>query len=98
MTDKLKAIVLFADAGGLSYGFEAKGYDVVLALEKDSWAVETYKENHRNKNCIEADITQVPDVFLWSILKKVDVVMGVPPCQGFSIAVNNRCKEGVLNL
>ena len=42
---------------------EARGYDVVLALEKDSWAIETYKANHRNLNCLEADITQIPDDF-----------------------------------
>lgn len=90
----IKAIDLFAGAGGLSYGFEAKGYDIVLALEKDSWAIETYKANHRNLNCIEADITQIPDDFFVEYQGKVDVVMGGPPCQGFSIAASNRRKEG----
>ena len=95
MTDRIiKAIDLFAGAGGLSYGFEAKGYDIVLALEKDSWAIETYKANHRNLNCVEADITQIPDDFFVEYQEKVDVVMGGPPCQGFSIAASNRRKEG----
>lgn len=89
-----KVIDLFAGAGGLSYGFEAKGYDVVLALEKDSWAIETYKANHRNLNCLEADITKIPDDVFEEYKGKVDIVMGGPPCQGFSIAASNRRKEG----
>ena len=94
MTNRIvKAIDLFAGAGGLSFGFEAKGFDVVLALEKDSWAIETYKANHRNSNCVEADITLIPDEFFLDYQGKVDVVMGGPPCQGFSIAASNRRKE-----
>ncbi len=89
-----KVIDLFAGAGGLSYGFEAKGFDVVLALEKDSWAIETYKANHRNLNCLEADITKIPDEAFKEYNGKVDIVMGGPPCQGFSIAASNRRKEG----
>lgn len=95
MTDRnIKAIDLFAGAGGLSFGFEAKGVEVVLAIEKDSWAVETYQKNHRNKNCVEADITKLPDSFFGEYQGKVDIVMGGPPCQGFSIAASNRRKEG----
>lgn len=86
----IKAIDLFAGAGGLSFGFEAKGIEVVLAIEKDSWAVETYLNNHKNKNCIEADITKLSDDYFRSYRGTVDIVMGGPPCQGFSIAASNR--------
>ncbi len=89
-----KAIDLFAGAGGLSFGFETKGIEVVLAIEKDAWAVETYQKNHINKNCIEADITKLPDAFFEKYKGTADIVMGGPPCQGFSIAASNRRKVG----
>ena len=86
MTDRnIKAIDLFAGAGGLSFGFEAKGVEVVLAIEKDSWAVETYQKNHRNKNCVEADITKLPDSFFGEYQGKVDIVMGGPHVRAFQL-------------
>lgn len=90
---KYTAIDLFSGAGGLSLGFEAKGFNVLLAIEKDLWAKDTYNLNHKNKNCIEADITMLPDDYFLGYKDKVDVVMGGPPCQGFSIAASNRRKK-----
>ena len=89
---KLTAIDLFAGAGGLSYGFEMVGFDIKLAVEKDAWAAETYVANHANKNILEADIYSLNDEFFAEYSGKVDVVMGGPPCQGFSIAASNRRK------
>lgn len=89
---KLTAIDLFAGAGGLSYGFEMEGFDIKLAVEKDAWAAETYAANHINKNILEADIYSLDDTFFAEYSGKVDVIMGGPPCQGFSIAASNRRK------
>ena len=83
-------IDLFAGAGGLSLGFEQKSFSIDLAIEKDLWAQETYVLNHKNQNCLIADISQLPDSFFEQYKNKVDVVMGGPPCQGFSIAASNR--------
>jgi len=88
-----QVIDLFAGAGGLSLGFESKGFEIALAIEKDTWAKETYNLNHQNKNCIEADIASLPDSFFLPYKGKVNVVMGGPPCQGFSIAASNRRKK-----
>lgn len=90
---EIHAIDLFSGAGGLSYGFEQAGCVVDLAIEKDAWAVETYKANHINKNIIEVDINELDDVFFEKYRNKVDIVMGGPPCQGFSIAASNRRKK-----
>ena len=90
---KYKVIDLFAGAGGLSLGFESKGFEISLAIEKDAWAKDTYNLNHQNKNCIEADITSLSDSFFLDYKGKVNVVMGGPPCQGFSIAASNRRKK-----
>ena len=88
-----KVVDLFAGAGGLSYGFEKVGFDISLAVEKDAWAVETYIANHKNKNAIEADIYTLDEQFFEPYKGNVDIVMGGPPCQGFSIAASNRRKE-----
>lgn len=61
MMSKYTIIDLFSGAGGLSYGFEMAGCEVKLAIEKDAWAVETYKANHKNQNVFELDITTLPD-------------------------------------
>ncbi len=90
---KLKVIDLFAGAGGLSYGFEQAGHEIVLAVEKDAWAVETYKYNHINNNIVEDDINNLSDEFFLPYANNVDIVMGGPPCQGFSIAASNRRKK-----
>lgn len=67
----LTGIDLFAGAGGLSYGFEKAGFDICLAVEKDTWACDTYKLNHKNKNIIEGDITQLPDDFLQYTMERL---------------------------
>lgn len=90
---KYKVVDLFSGAGGLSYGFEEAGCEIVLAIERDTWAVDTYRANHKNKNIIEADITTLPDDFFLQYQGKVDIVIGGPPCQGFSIAASNRRKQ-----
>lgn len=86
-------IDLFAGAGGLSYGFEQAGCKIALAVEKDAWAVETYKYNHKNKNIVEGDINELDNTFFEKYKGKIDIVMGGPPCQGFSIAASNRRKK-----
>lgn len=93
MEKRYSGIDLFAGAGGLSYGFEQAGFDIKLAVEKDAWAVETYKSNHKNQNVIEGDIFQMEDSFFEPYKGNIDIVMGGPPCQGFSIAASNRRKQ-----
>lgn len=81
----------FAGAGGFSLGFELAGATVVGAIETDSWACETFKFNHPLANVIHSDITALSDkdiVDLFGHLN-VDIVLGGPPCQGFSICNKN---------
>lgn len=89
MSQKYKAIDLFAGAGGLSLGFMNAGFDIELAIEIDDWAHQTYKANHPNVNAICSDITKLPDSY-FEKYKNIDAVVGGPPCQGFSIAASNR--------
>lgn len=88
-------IDLFAGCGGLSTGFEMAGFNIPLAVEKDDWASETYKANHKGTKVVTEDITQVLD--LDSLLPKknmkIDGIIGGPPCQGFSLSGNRDKKD-----
>lgn len=85
MQMKPKVIDLFAGVGGLSLGFEMAGFEVVLANEYDSSIAEAYVRNRSNPNMIVADITKLSiDETFGQYIGQVDVVIGGPPCQGFS--------------
>jgi DNA (cytosine-5)-methyltransferase 1 len=85
---KLRVLDIFAGAGGFSLGFQAAGYSIVGGVEVDQWACETFAFNHPQAVVVKADITQLTDT---EIIEKFagcfpDVVLGGPPCQGFSVA------------
>jgi DNA (cytosine-5)-methyltransferase 1 len=81
----------FAGAGGFSLGFELAGFRVVGAIEMDSWACETFQHNHPNATVMQGDITAMTDEQIIHSFGKfnVDVILGGPPCQGFSICNKN---------
>ena len=87
---KYTFIDLFAGAGGLSLGFTKAGFENVLSVEYDKNYAETYQKNFPNHNLIVEDIKNITDEQIEDISKniKVDVIIGGPPCQGFSIAGN----------
>lgn len=80
---------LFCGAGGLSKGFEWAGYKIIAANDNFNSACLTYRKNHPNTNLIEGDITQEEvkkNLFKAIANKNIDIVVGGPPCQGFSYA------------
>lgn len=81
----------FAGAGGFSLGFELAGAKVVGAIEVDSWACETFKFNHPDATVIQGDITAITDEQIVNTFGKLnpDVILGGPPCQGFSVCNKN---------
>lgn len=83
-------IDLFAGCGGLSLGFEMAGFNIPVAIEKDEWASETYKNNHPKTKVVTSDIVQVLDLssILPQGITKIDGIIGGPPCQGFSLSGN----------
>ena len=86
---QIKVADIFAGAGGFGLGFELASYNVVASLEIDQWACDTLRENnHQPKKIIQADIR---DYQTSSEIKKlcpgdINILIGGPPCQGFSIA------------
>ena len=89
-TTKPTAISLFAGAGGCSLGFEEAGFDIVFASDINYQAVATYKLNFPNTICEQSDISRLDFHNLLRRLDvksgEVDIVIGGPPCQGFSSA------------
>lgn len=81
-------IDLFCGCGGLSLGFEQAGFDVILGIDTWKDALITFSKNHKIGNTLCADLAdlQAEDVEKEIGNKKVDVIIGGPPCQGFSIA------------
>ena len=89
--NKFRAIDLFAGAGGMSKGFIDAGFEIPMAVELDLWASDTYKINHPNTNLLMKDMREVSDSFFRQY-KDIDLIIGGPPCQGFSISASNRRK------
>ena len=78
-------IDLFAGVGGLSLGFELCGFDVALANEYDPSIAKAYAENRPHTQMIINDITKLPIQETFRRYQgHVDLVVGGPPCQGFS--------------
>lgn len=85
----MNVIDLFSGAGGLSYGFESAGFDILLGIDNDSKALETFELNHKGAKSICGDITQITyenDIKPLIGDKRIDVIIGGPPCQGMSLS------------
>lgn len=86
---------LFAGAGGLSLGFmQTQKYDIKVAFEKVPHMQETYRRNHPNVE-MQGDVCAADYDDIKRRYGDIDVVIGGPPCQGFSNA--NRQKNTAIN-
>ena len=88
-----RIVDFFCGAGGLSLGFSQEGYIVDFANDYEDVCVQTYKFNHpevKDDRVILGDIRNIVDHLDDYINKEIDVVVGGPPCQGFSSANQQR--------
>lgn len=82
----LYGIDIFSGAGGLSLGAEMAGIEINHAIEIDPYAAASFENNHKNAKVHCGDIKSINSEELIDKNKRVFVIMGGPPCQGFSMS------------
>ncbi len=95
MSEPLRIIDLFCGTGGFSKGFEnAGGFEVVYGTDLLPVAVETFSLNHPEAASVAGDIRTFEPDAASAVIRlgrgEVDVIIGGPPCQGFSSIRPNR--------
>lgn len=81
----MKVLDLFAGCGGFSHGFHKAGYEIAAFVEWWQPAITTFLQNHPKAKHLGGDITKINDETFLEWKEKVDLIVGGPPCQGFSL-------------
>lgn len=82
---------LFCGAGGLSKGFLDAGYNVILGVDWEEPALRTFADNHGDAKAMKLDLFDLNNINVISEylkskgIEELDVLVGGPPCQGFSL-------------
>jgi len=80
----MDVVSLYTGAGGMDVGFECAGFNIVVAVESDPIAAKTYRLNNSHVKMLEGDIREIiPDLATY---RGATLVIGGPPCQGYSQA------------
>lgn len=90
---KPKLVDFFCGAGGLSLGFVQEGFNVVFANDIEDVCIKTYRYNHPeipSDKVIQGDIREIVENIEDYVDNDVDMIVGGPPCQGFSEANRQR--------
>lgn len=88
MKRKNNVIDLFCGCGGLSKGFEDAGYQILVGVDFEQSALNTFEKNHKDSKGLNLDLYKSKsfDTIKETIGDhKIDLVIGGPPCQGFSL-------------
>lgn len=95
-------IDLFGTPGGLSLGFEMAGFKSLAVIDNDKWGTKTYVKNFPHTAVIEEDIRSKNTEHPIKSLGGIDIVIGGPPCEGFSVVgrvkIASLAKKGVWSL
>ncbi len=81
-----RVLDLFSGCGGLSHGFRKAGYNIIGGIDYNQDCVNTFAINFKTKLNFCGDISKITDDEVALKYQNVDVVIGGPPCQGFSSA------------
>lgn len=86
MSNKFRVLDLFCGAGGLSLGFKNAGFEIVGGIDFNQDAINTHHKNFPNSKSICCDIKTFDNSKIKKEFENIDVIVGGPPCQGFSNA------------
>jgi DNA (cytosine-5)-methyltransferase 1 len=93
----MRAVELFAGAGGLAMGVSLTGFKSLAVVEWDKWACDTVRENQRRGFPLVADWPlhegDVRDVDWSSIPQDIELLAGGPPCQPFSMGGKHKAHD-----
>ena len=100
----MRVIDIFSGCGGISLGFKRAGFDILMGIDNNETALQTYKENFPEAITYNGDISQLDPFEVMENLNikqgELECLVGGPPCQGFSknVPARNRFFDDERNL
>jgi DNA (cytosine-5)-methyltransferase 1 len=89
----LKVLDLFCGAGGFSLGFKQANYEIVCGLDNFEPVIRTFSYNFSSSHIILEDIKKVSSKIIKEEVGEVDVIIGGPPCEAFTLASSKIQKD-----
>lgn len=83
---KYTVLDLFCGCGGISYGFELAGFNIIGGVDFNGDATKTFQHNFKSAKVRHGYIEQITNEEILKDYSGVDIIVGGPPCQGFSTA------------
>jgi len=94
--NNLNVVDFFCGCGGLSLGFDMAGFNIKAAIDFDADSLNTITHNNLSENPLNIDLFEPRwmDKFKSSVdIKNIDVIVGGPPCQGFSLTGTRKLSD-----
>ena len=85
----MNVIDLFSGCGGISKGFMDAGFDIIVGVDNDQAALNTFAKNHNGAVAMNADLSKqetFKEIKRIAGERNIDIIVAGPPCQGFSLS------------